>query len=285
MILPSRTATLDDRNAIVTTMMLLQSTLSLLLIVSGITAAAADIPAPLRGSLEPGHSARVVEVVDGDTVILDDGRQVRLVGIQAPKLPLGRPGFERWPLADEAKHALESMVLGETVTLAYGGQRVDLYNRLLAHLFTKDGGWVQAQLLKSGLARVYSFPDNRALVAEMLRFERTSRRKKTGIWTLPYYVVLDPEASALHLERFALVEGRVQDTARVRGRVFLNFGADWRTDFTISIAPKYWKNFLNVGINPGDYKGRRVRVRGWLKSRNGPMVEVTHPEQIEVLTP
>jgi micrococcal nuclease len=134
-------------------MMHLRSTLSLLLMVSGITAAAAEIPAPLREHLEPGPSTRGVEVVDDDTVVLEDGRQVRLVGIQAPKLPLGRPGFEKWPLADEAKEALESLILGKTVTLAYGGLRVDRYNRQLAHLFTEDRGWVQAELLKSGLAR------------------------------------------------------------------------------------------------------------------------------------
>ena len=69
--------------------------------------------AAARTVSSPGTSARGVEVVDGDTVVLEDGRRVRLVGIQAPKLPLGRPGFERWPLADEAKHALESLVLGE----------------------------------------------------------------------------------------------------------------------------------------------------------------------------
>ncbi len=243
--------------------------------------AAAEIPP----GLEVDGSAIVTEVVDGDTVILDDGRQVRLVGIQAPKLPLGRRGFEKWPLADDAKQTLENLVLDRRVTLAFGGARVDRYDRLLAHLFTDDGTWVQARLLDTGMARVYSFPDNRALVPDMLAREGRSRRAETGIWSVPYYVVLDTEASAAHIDRFALVEGRVQETARVRGRTFLNFGADWRTDFTISISSKDWKLFRAAGISHEDYAGRRVRVRGWLKSRNGPMIDVTHPEQIEVLSP
>ncbi|MEE8394009.1 MAG: thermonuclease family protein, partial [Rhodospirillales bacterium] len=51
-------------------------------------------PAPaLASALEKGETATVREVVDGDTVVLADGRQVRLTGIQAPKLPLGRAGF------------------------------------------------------------------------------------------------------------------------------------------------------------------------------------------------
>lgn len=253
--------------------------------------AAATITAPAQGrngphtNLEDGGTAIVVEVVDGDTVILDDGRQVRLVGIQAPKLPLGRAGFEKWPLADEAKAALEALVLDRPVSLGFGGQKVDRYNRLLAHLFTSDGTWVQGTLLRNGYARVYSFADNRSLVAEMLTREAASRRRNSGIWSHPYYVVLDPIASADHLDRYALVEGRVLDVAVVRGRAFLNFGEDWKTDFTVSIAPRDWRRFADAGIAAADYRGLRIRVRGWLKSRNGPMIDVTHPEQIEILAP
>jgi micrococcal nuclease len=140
------------------------------------------VPSPVATShaqvpdaLESGGTARVVAVVDSDTVILDDSRQVRLVGIQAPKLPLGRPSFAKWPLADEAKSALEDLVLGRRVSLGYGGETVDRHDRLLAHLFTEDGTWVQGALLAAGFARVYSFPDNRALVRDMLLHERNSR--------------------------------------------------------------------------------------------------------------
>ena len=144
---------------------------------------------------------------------------------------------------------------------------------------------MQGRLLERGLARVCSFTDNRALVKEMLNQEVASRMKRDGIWTSPYYAVLDPVASAAHLDRFALVEGRVLEAAQVRGRVFLNFGADYKTDFTISIAAKDWTLFDQAGIARQDYTGRKVRVRGWLKSRNGPMIDVTHPEQIEVFSP
>ena len=73
----------------------------------------------------------------------------------------------------------------------------------------------------------------------MLNQQVASRMKRDGIWISPYYAVLDPVASAAHLDRFALVEGRVLEATQVRGRVFLNFSADYKTDFTISIAAKY----------------------------------------------
>lgn len=247
-------------------------------------AEAENLPQGFAG-LAVGETAVVREVVDGDTVILDDGRQVRLVGIQAPKLPLGRANFEKWPLADEAKDALSQLELGRRVALGYGGQRQDRYGRELAHLFTDDGLWVQGSLLELGFARVYSFADNRSLVPRMLEAEAGPRDGQQGIWQHPYYAILDTAAAPEHTGRFALVEGRVLETAVVRGRAYLNFDEDYRTDFTITISSRNLKSFANNGIVPKDYAGHRVRVRGWLRWSNGPMIEVTHPEQIEVLKP
>ena len=240
-------------------------------------------------TLAIAERAGVVEVIDGDTLVLDDGRQVRLVGIQAPKLPLGRPGFAAWPLADEAKAALEVLTLGRRVALAYGGQRVDRHRRALAHLYLEDEAgqapalWVQGRLLELGLARVYSFADNRSLVAEMLALERAARGEGRGIWDLPYYTVRRPEQAFGDVGSFQIVEGVVLEVAVIRGRAYLNYGADWRSDFTVTLEPSVRRRFEKEGIDPTDYQGRRLRVRGWVESWNGPMIEATHPEQIEVL--
>ena len=67
--------------------------LILVLAVFWIAALGSPVAAALDG-LEAGTTAVVVEVIDGYTLLLDDGTEVRLVGIQAPKLPLGRPDFE-----------------------------------------------------------------------------------------------------------------------------------------------------------------------------------------------
>jgi endonuclease YncB( thermonuclease family) len=232
--------------------------------------------------------AAVVEVIDGDTLVLDDGRPVRLVGIQAPKLLLGRPGFEAWPLAEEAKAALSALALGREVGLGYGGRRTDRHGRALAQLYLLDGAgepglWVQGALLEAGLARVYSFADNRALIAEMLACERRARAGRRGIWGDPFYAVRTPDRVQGHAGSFQLVEGKVVDAAEVKGRIYLNFGADWKSDFTVTLAPAVRRLFEAEGIDPLDYGGKRVRVRGWIKSFNGPMIEASHPEQIEVI--
>ena len=252
----------------------------------GTRAQVSPTPVPL-GPLPPGlvaaETERVVEIVDGDTLILAGGRQVRLVGIQAPKLPLGRPGFTAWPLAAEAKAALAELTLGREVTLAYGGRRVDRHGRALAHLIAGAGTWVQGELISRGMARVYSFADNRALIPEMLTRERAARAARRGIWRWRFYAVRGAQDAGQHLGGFELVEGRVIAVAVVRKRVYLNFGADWRSDFTVTIAPRTRRLFEAEGIDPSAYEGRMLRVRGWVKSYNGPLIEATHPEQIEVL--
>ena len=71
--------------------------------------------------------------------------------------------------------------------------------------------------------------------------------------------------------------------AKVKARVYLNFGPDWRTDFTVTLQAKARRLFRKAGLEPLSLEGREIRVRGWLKKFNGPMIEATHPEQIEVL--
>ncbi len=246
----------------------------------------------LSAQADPVHTATVTEIVDGDTVYIDppyeDGNEIRLVGIQAPKLPLGRKNFPIWPLAPEAKKALADMTLGKQVTLTFTGARRDRYARWLAHLHVISDDpplWVQGEMLRHGMARVYSFPDNRGLVDEMLALEQEARSAGRGIWALPYYAIRNPDPAVLldELGTFQVIEGRIVDATKVKNTVYLNFGADWRSDFTISIDHKALKRFMESGPDPASWSGRAVRVRGWLSKRNGPMIKATHPEQIELL--
>jgi micrococcal nuclease len=241
--------------------------------------AVAQVPAELSA----GESGVVVGVVDGDTVVLDNGIEVRLVGLQAPKLGLGRRNFEDWPLAEESRLAMLALSMGERVSLYYGGARRDRYDRALAHLERTDGLWLQEVMLARGMARVYSFADNRAVVPRLLAIERIARRRGIGIWAHPYYRIRSPAELERDIGSFQLVEGRVLSAAKVRGRLYFNFGEDWGEDFTVSVALRDRRAFEAAwdGADVASFAGQTVRVRGWLKSFNGPMIEATHPEQME----
>lgn len=233
--------------------------------------------------LASGGAASVAEVIDGDTVVLADGRQVRLVGMQAPKLPLGRSNFPTWPLAPEAKAKLQALAGGRAVTLLFGGRRIDRHGRTLAHLRRDDGLWLQGAMLQAGFARVYSFADNRALVAEMLALESEARAGRRGIWSHPYYAIRRHDALVGDSDTFQLVEGRVRAVGQAGGRVFLNFGADWKTDFTLRLEASDRELFERAGFDYRLLEGANVRARGWVEWRNGPEIHLTHPEEIERL--
>jgi len=239
-------------------------------------------------TLTPGPMGRVVEVTDGDTVILDSGEKIRLIGMQAPKLPLGRVGFDKWPYADEAHAFMREFSLGENVRIYYGGARKDRHGRVLGHMFVDDKreNWAQLALIKAGLARVYSFSDNRHCLDELLRAERQARVDRKNIWTHDYYKLRDAQKPAQLEKRqghYELVEGRIFGVGDTAYRIYLNFGRDWETDFTAVIDRRVVKYFTEAGIDLLKLDDALVRVRGWIDVDDGPRIDVTHPEQIEIL--
>jgi micrococcal nuclease len=234
-------------------------------------------------ALTPVGDARVTDIIDGDTLTLDDGRHVRLVGILAPNLPLGREKSAPWPLADEAKAALSDLALHHLVTLKIGDAETDRWGRTLAQLYREDGLWLQGEMLKRGLARVASYADNRALVPEMLALEAEARAARRGLWRENFYAVLEADEAGRHIESFQLVEGTIADAVKIKGQVFLNLGPDWRTAFTIHLPRNALPLFKEDGLDPLELKGERVRVRGWIRLDRRPIIDVTHPEQIERL--
>ena len=266
---------------------LLKTSLVHLVALAALSASSAAAMACEQLSMEPGGI--VVQVTDGDTVVLDDGRVIRLIGTQAPKLPLGREDYPTWPLAPEAKTALEELSLNKAVQLGYGGEQIDRYGRHLAHLFIEESQglvWVQQTMVSKGLARVYSFPDNRACLDLLFAAEGRARLGGLGIWRDPYYSVRAADAPGDLLARaghYELVEGRVLLADKSGGRVYLNFGRFWKEDFTAVIEAPALRLFAEDGFDPLVLDGALIRVRGWVDDRDGPRIHVTHPEQIEVL--
>jgi len=247
-----------------------------------------SLPAMACDLSEP-ETGTVVAVIDGETLTLADGRTVRLIGAKAPMPPLGFRGDDPWPLVEEANNALSRLAQGKDVELRYGGTRTDRHGYALAQVFVVDGGtrlWLQQEMIAKGLARVYSFPDNRACVKELLASESEAREKALGVWGSPVYRIesaLDVDRLGRLTDTYQLVEGTVLSVGEGAGRVYLNFARDWRSDFTISIARKDVAAFDAAGFDLKALAGETLRVRGWVIWRNGPMIEATHLEQIELI--
>lgn len=239
----------------------------------------AAIPPP---DLPIAERAAVAAVLDGDTIALKDGRIVRLAAIMAPKQGQA-PTARRDALAAASRDALATLVLGRSVGLAPVAATPDRYGRMRAHVVGEDGEWIQAALVVQGFARVATTPDARAGAAPLLTIEARARAAGRGLWAHRAFRVIPVEAASRAVGSFQIVEGRVRSAERRGGRVWLNFGTDWREDFSVLIAPSPRRLFVEAGLDPAGLAGTMIRVRGWIASRNGPLIEATHPEQIEVI--
>ena len=133
---------------------------------------------------EPAASATVVvtRVVDGDTVEVQlDGSEedVRYIGVDTPEtVKPDEPVQCFGPQASAFNHRL---VEGKRVRLVFGAERRDVYGRLLAYVYL-DGRFVNAELVRRGLARTLTIPPNDRFAAELKRLEIAAARAGRGLW-------------------------------------------------------------------------------------------------------
>ena len=160
--------------------------------------------------------------------------------------------------------------------------RTNRMGHQLAHIVrAKDDAWAQGTLIGLGLVQVKTTQRNAEMAEQMYALEQYARTEKAGLWH--DYEILSPDNAADSLNSFQIVEGKIASAALKKNRTYLNFGRNWRDDFTVSIAPENRKAFSKSQINPLDWNGKTVRVRGWVEDYNGALIEIDHPQAIEIL--
>ena len=238
--------------------------------------------APAGADCHPDRSdemVRVRQVYDGDSLVLADGRRVRLIGVNTPEL--GRDGAPHQPLALRARDRLRQLVFAsaQRVRLRYGPERKDRHGRTLAHLFLADGGNAAARLLEEGLGWAIAIPPNLWGQACYQRAERRARQARRGVWSQPAYRPAEAGRLALGRHGFGLVTGRVVQVSDRAGKRRVRLG---RLVAEIPLADlKYFPD------PPGPaWIGRRLEVRGWLRPVRGELrVTLHHPAMLRRLDP
>jgi endonuclease YncB( thermonuclease family) len=213
-------------------------------------------------------------VFDGDTFKTSDGVKVRLLGIDAPETAHGMEPGE--PLGNSARRHLQALIEGELVRLDFDTEKRDIYGRLLAHVYLRDGDWVNASMVRYGLAMVYTFPPNLRHAAALARVERIARRQQKGIWKTPRFAVLTPkDVGTRHAGQFRLVRGTVTKLKKN--------GYDFRLgELNVSVPRKYRPYFPRP---PGWQDGDRVVAHGTIRiSRSGRLYLALHsPSDLEII--
>lgn len=256
------------------------------------------------------ETAQVARVIDGDTLVLTDGRHVRLDAVNALEIPhragdeekcLPSTRLKRTPqihlgsdkdfgcdltLAQAARSKLEQLTNGKTIRLQINPERRDdRYGRLLAQIIVKDaaGGDVSVaeQLLADGLVHVYPLSGQEMGTRHLLVLENKAREQKLGIWRLPELQVTPAAQAGTQYGHYALIAGRVVNAHKSKTKIFLNFGQDYHKDFSVSIDKRDWKNFSVMDVMA--LQNKTILVRGYLHEDYGPALRLTNEGQITLL--
>lgn len=231
-------------------------------------------------------AARVVAAPDATTLMLADGRAVLLDGLLAPDPADDGAAALSDRAAADAHAALLQAAVGRTVTLTPLLADPDRWGRLPADVAREDdGAWLQGLLLAAGHARLEACPRGDAdRLARLRAAEASARAARRGLWALKPYWVRRADRP-MRPAGFAVVEGLVLATGGGRKRRYLNFAEDWRKDFSLSADRRTLRRLAAAGLDFDRLTGRNIRARGWLVYRNGPMLTITCPQQIETLQP
>jgi len=224
-------------------------------------------------NVAPQGEGRVATVIDPRGFRMQDGREVKLAGIEPASTR--RDGIA----------ALEQLIAGRPVTLRGDSDAPDRYGRQPAFVFAGDDQQsVQGQLLARGQALVAIDVGAADCRAELLAAEARARLDRRGVWADPAVIknAENPGDILSRMGQFTVVEGRVVSVREVGATIYLNFGRRWTRDFAVTISRRMLASFGAQGVNPKALETKRIRVRGWIERGGGPRIEVRQVGQIEL---
>lgn len=136
---------------------------------------------------------KVERVIDGDTILLENGERVRLIGIDTPEMhdseKLLRDSQRTKQdvsviknMGQESYAFTKRLLENQYVSLEFDVERTDKYSRLLAYVYLKDGTFANAQILKEGYASLMTIPPNLKYADMFLKLYKEARENKRGLW-------------------------------------------------------------------------------------------------------
>lgn len=225
-----------------------------------------------------GDLFRVKNVIDGDTLVLQNGDHVRFIGINTPELGHGK--FKDQPLASQARLFVKGKIEGHDIQLLDEQPKRDKYDRRLAHVISSGGEDIQLALLQNGLAFAVAVSDDLAYLDKYLAAEQRAKAVQKGVWGNDFYAPVSAKAVVDYRQRgYKRVFGVVERVSRSKKYQTLHLQGDFR----ILINHDNWAQYF-----PGNtqaYAGKRIQARGWVfKSYGTTGMKVYHPSMLTLVS-
>jgi endonuclease YncB( thermonuclease family) len=240
----------------------------------GIMPVAARETPCMAGRIDEG---RVGSIIDARTLRLQDGREVRLAGVEDAVSGLAASATQR--------AALETLAAGRDIILR-GSPNPDRYGRIIAIAYVQGQNQpIQARLIEDGHLIVTAAIADEDCASYLRRGEARARRAKRGIWAEPAAIKNTemPGDILAVVGQFVVAEGRVQSVREAGATLYINFGRRWTQDFAVTISRRNLAAFEAAGVPVKSLERRRIRVRGWVEQRGGPRIHASWAGQIEVV--
>jgi len=224
------------------------------------------------------ETALVKSVHDGDTLKLNDGRKIRLIGINTPELARDNQAAQAY--AHQARNSLIQLIkqTEQKIQLVYGVDRQDKYKRTLAHIYLANGQNMQARLISQGLATAFTTPPNDRMASCYRMLEKAAMQQQLGIWSLADYQIQPSDQLAKNAKGFRRIEGRVRQTHLSKKSFWINLHGD----VNIRIASHDLKYFDNAELS--QLKHKNIRIRGWLHpEKNSHFINLRHPDALQLV--
>ena len=203
--------------------------------------------------------------------------------VQVPRVPRGSLQGRPWPLAEKILSTIRERIKEKPLSIYCIERQRNRHGELVAMVKMPNGEWLQNLMIKEGLARVYSTPDFSYSSEGLYKLEDHARANGLGIWGLESYAVRNVDGLNNKTGRFEIVEGNVLKISNVNNTIYINFGEDWRKDFTLNVNWRALRRFKKVNMALDGLLGKKIQVRGWVSWNGGPTIDLTHPEQIRLL--
>ncbi len=212
-------------------------------------------------------------VIDGDTLELQSGQVIRLLGINTPEVQSryrdGEAGGEK------AKEWLKETLSQPELFIEYDQQQRDKYDRALAHCFLPDGRYLNAMLIEQGLASLTLIPPNLRYSDKLIAAQNKAEQAEKGLWSLSDYQVkrLSELKTGKNYRGWQRIKLKLKSIKYGKKTVFL----EANTHFRLAIKKKDIAYFGDLK----SYLNQTLEVRGWIHRQGKQFyMNVRHPSAI-----
>lgn len=217
------------------------------------------------------HLRNVARVYDGDTIILEGGKHIRLLGINTPEIESRQRAEEPGGVA--AKKWLQTQLQDGKVYLEFDEVKQDKYKRQLAHVFLPDGKHINLALLENGLAVISIIPPNVRYAEAFIQAQQRAEKLKLGIWSMPEYQPRSISQISNHKKGWQRFTGT--PVAIKKSRKYTRLIFNDKVDIRIA------NTHLNLFSELATYVGKPLEIRGWVaRNKDYYSMLIQHPSAL-----